>query len=197
MAELEQPRLVLASASPRRIDLLAQIGIVPDAVVPADIDETPKRTELPRVLAARLALAKAQAVAANHKGCFILAADTVVACGRRVLPKALDAKQAQGCLKLLTGRRHRVYGGVALITPDGRTLSCVDMTAVHFKRLSHAEIQTYLRSEEWHGKAGGYAIQGLAGAFVKKINGSYANVVGLPIHEVAGMLHGNGYPLYS
>jgi septum formation protein len=194
---LESQRLVLASASPRRVDLLAQIGITPDLIEPADINETPSRTELPRELAARLSLAKAKTVAASHSGCFVLGADTVVACGRRILPKANNDVEAKSCLSLLSGRRHRVYGGVCLITPDGREISRVNMTAVYFKRLSDQEMAAYHKSGEWQGKAGGYAIQGLAGAFIHKINGSYANVVGLPIHDVAAMLSGNGYPLFD
>ena len=194
---MERSRLVLASASPRRTDLLGQIGIIPDAVIPAEIDEIPKRTELPRELAARLSLAKARAVAKDNSDCFVLAADTVVACGRRSLPKALTEDDVRACLKLISGRRHRVYGGVCLITPAGLEITRVCMTAVYFKQLSHSEIEAYVQSEEWQGKAGGYAIQGLAGAFVKKINGSYANVVGLPIHDVSAMLSGNGYPVFQ
>ncbi len=188
-------RLVLASASPRRVDLLAQIGVVADAVIPAHVDETPTRTELPRELAARLAEAKASAIAAGEPNSFILAADTVVACGRRVLPKAETEAEARACLKLLSGRRHRVYGGVCLIDPDGRARVDVVMTAVQFRRLSHDDVEHYIASGEWHGKAGGYAIQGLAVRYVKKINGSYPNVVGLPLCEVAGLLAGAGYAL--
>lgn len=196
LPDSQKPAFVLASSSPRRVDLLAQIGITPDLIIPADIDETPSRTELPRELAGRLSLAKARAVAEDNPESFILAADTVVACGRRVLPKAETETQARNCLKLLSGRRHRVYGGVCLITPEGREITRVDLTAVHFKRLSTLETNAYIDSGEWHGKAGGYAIQGLAGAFITKINGSYANVVGLPIHDVAAMLSGNGFPLF-
>lgn len=189
-------RLVLASASPRRLDLLRQIGLVPDAVDPADIDESPLPRELPPQHAARLALAKAEAVAARHPGAFVLAADTVVACGRRILPKAETESQARACLGLLSGRRHRVLGGVVLLAPEsGRRVERLVRTDVTFKPLSHEETESYLASGEWHGKAGGYAIQGRAAAFVRWIGGSYSNVVGLPLFEVAGMLRGAGYPL--
>lgn len=188
-------RLVLASASPRRVDLLAQIGVVADAVDPAEIDETPLPRELPRQLAGRLAAAKAQAVAARHPDAIVLGADTVVACGRRALPKAEDATNARRCLVLLSGRRHRVYGGVALALPDGRVLTRLVQTAVRFKRLSEPEIDAYLASGEWQGKAGGYAIQGTAATFIRFLSGSHSNVVGLPLFETAQMLRGLGYPL--
>jgi septum formation protein len=187
--------LVLASASPRRLDLLRQLGIEPAAVDPADLDETPLRDELPAQHAARLAAEKAAAVAARHNGAFVLAADTVVACGRRILPKAETEDQARACLKRLSGRRHRVYGGVMLVCPDGRRLDRVVQTAVTFKVLDAGEMDSYLASGEWHGKAGGYAIQGRAAALVRWIGGSYSNVVGLPLFEIAGMLRGGGYPL--
>ncbi|MGE4217800.1 MAG: nucleoside triphosphate pyrophosphatase [Alphaproteobacteria bacterium] len=186
-------RLILASASPRRLDLLAQIGIRPDAVDPADIDETPAKDELPAPHAARLAVAKAAAVAGRHPDSFILAADTVVACGRRILPKAEDAETARRCLALLSGRRHRVYGGVALLCPGGRLLQRTVRTTVTVKRLDRTEIEGYLAGGEWAGKAGGYAVQGRAAAFVVDINGSYSNVVGLPLFEVAQLLRGAGY----
>lgn len=182
------PRLVLASASPRRLDLLKQIRIVPDVVDPADVDESPLRDELPRLHAARLAAAKARVVAARHGGCAVLAADTVVGVGRRILPKAEDEATARDCLALLSGRRHHVYGGVMLIGPDGREWHKVVDTVVTFKRLEAREVDAYMRSGEWHGKAGGYAIQGLAGAFVKQVGGSYPNVVGLPLLEAANLL---------
>ncbi|WP_448191022.1 Maf family protein [Azospirillum sp. sgz301742] len=189
-------RLVLASASPRRLDLLRQIGLIPDTVDPADIDESPLPHELPPQHAARLALAKAEAVAARHPGCFVLAADTVVACGRRILPKAETESQARACLALLSGRRHRVLGGVVLLAPESeRPVERLVRTDVTFKPLSHEETESYIASGEWHGKAGGYAIQGRAAALVRWIGGSYANVVGLPLFEVAGMLRGAGYPL--
>ncbi|HEX3863222.1 MAG TPA: Maf family nucleotide pyrophosphatase [Stellaceae bacterium] len=185
--------LVLASASPRRLDLLRQIGIVPDVVDPADIDETPARTELPPVYVVRLAEAKARAVQPRHPGAFILAADTVVACGRRILPKAEDAATARACLKLLSGRRHRVYGGVALMTPDGQIALRRALSQVGFKRLSGAEIEAYVTGGEWQGKAGGYAIQGAAAALIPWLSGSYSNVVGLPLFETAQLLAGRGY----
>jgi septum formation protein len=187
--------LVLASASPRRLDLLRQIGIEPSAIAPADLDESPLRDELPSQHAARLAAEKASSVALRHAGSFVLAADTVVACGRRILPKAESEAEARACLKLLSGRRHRVYGGVALVLPDGRQTSRVVQTAVTFKVLSREETESYIASGEWKGKAGGYAIQGRAAALVRWIGGSYSNVVGLPLFEVAGMLHGAGYPI--
>jgi septum formation protein len=187
------PILVLASASPRRLDLLRQIGIVPDVVDPADIDETPAKDEQPAAHVVRLAEAKARAVEPRHAGAFILAADTVVACGRRILPKTEDEQTARACLALLSGRRHRVYGGVALINPTGDLAIKRVMSQVRFKRLSDQEIASYLNSGEWHGKAGGYAIQGRAAAFVPWIAGSYSNVVGLPLHETAQLLAGRGY----
>jgi len=185
--------LVLASASPRRLELLRQIGIVPDRVDPADIDETPLKGELPPAHVMRLAEAKARAVQPRHAGAFILAADTVVACGRRILPKAEDAKTARACLALLSGRRHRVYGGVVLITPTGEIGLRRVVSQVMLKRLSHAELEGYLASGEWHGKAGGYAIQGRAAALIPWIAGSYSNVVGLPLYETAQLLAGRGY----
>ena len=187
------PRLVLASASPRRLELLRQIGLVPDAVDPADIDETPARGELPPAHVVRLAEAKARAVEVRHPGAFILAADTVVACGRRILPKAEDAATARACLALLSGRRHRVYGGIAVIAPNGEIAIRRVMSQVGFKRLSEPELQAYLNSGEWHGKAGGYAIQGSAAALIPWISGSYSNVVGLPLYETAQLLFGRGY----
>jgi len=190
-------RLILASASPRRLELLAQIGITPTSVIPANIDEAPQKAEQPRNLADRLAVAKAHAVGAAESGAFVIGADTVVACGRRALPKAEDVEQARACLSLLSGRRHRVYGGVCLIAPDGHIRNRVVMTAVQFKRLSKQELESYLASGEWSGKAGGYGIQGLAAKFVKQVNGSYSNVVGLPLYEVTQMLSGAGYPIPS
>lgn len=190
------PALVLASASPRRLDLLRRIGIVPDAVDPPDIDETPKRGELPPALARRLAAEKARAVLPRHAGAFILAADTVVACGRRVLPKPETTAEARRCLALLSGRRHRVHSGVAVIAPDGRAVVRLVTTAVTFKRLSEIEIAAYLQSSEWAGKAGGYAIQGMAGALIRTVNGSCSNVVGLPLSETAAVLSGLGFPVW-
>jgi septum formation protein len=184
--------LVLASASPRRRDLLAQIGLTP-LIEAADIDETPRPRELPAVLARRLARAKAAPMAARHAGAAILAADTVVACGRRILPKADTEAEARACLELLSGRRHRVYGGICLMAPDGRVAERVVDTGVIFRRLSEADIAAYLASGEWRGKAGGYAIQGRAAAFVRSLSGSYTNVVGLDLYTVAALLRGVGF----
>ena len=187
------PLLVLASASARRLDLLRQIGLEPDRIDPADIDEIPRPGELPPAHAMRLAENKARAVMPRHPGAYILAADTVVACGRRILPKPLDAASARACLKMLSGRRHRVYGGIALASPDERlTLRRVD-SHVTIKRLSDAEIAAYLCSGEWRGKAGGYAIQGRAAALIRWVSGSYSNVVGLPLFETFQLLIGRGY----
>lgn len=186
-------RFVLASSSPRRRDLLAQIGFVPDAIVPAEIDETPLPGELPLPMARRLARAKAEAVAALHPGALVLGADSVVAAGRRALPKAETAEQARTCLALLSGRRHRVHAGVCAIAPDGRRAERLVTTIVAFKRLTPAEIEGYLATGEWQGKAGGYAIQGRAGAFVRFIAGSYSAVVGLPVMETAAVLSGLGF----
>jgi len=186
-------RLVLASASPRRRDLLAQIGIEPDAVDPADLDETPWPRELPGPHAARLAHEKARAVAARHPGAWILAADTVVACGRRILPKPDQEGEARACLRRLSGRAHRVFGGVTILAPAGAVRERLVQTVVRFKRLDAAEIDAYIHAGEWRGKAGGYAIQGRAAAFIRSINGSYSNVVGLPLFEVAQMLKGLGW----
>lgn len=188
-----QPPLVLASASPRRLDLLAQVGLPPDVVDPAEIEERPRRDETAARHALRLAEEKAQAVAARHPGAFVLGADTVVACGRRILPKATTAGEARRCLELLSGRRHRVHGGIALVTPAGRLVSRRVETAVAFKRLTPDEIDGYLAAGEWRGKAGGYAIQGIAARFVRQIGGSYSNVVGLPLFETVGLLAGQGY----
>jgi len=187
------PLLVLASASPRRLDLLRQIGIEPDRIDPADIDEIVQPGELPPSNAMRLAEEKARAVMPRHPGAFILAADTVVACGRRILPKPADPATARSCLELLSGRRHRVHSGIAVVDPNERlTLRRVD-SHVAFKRLSEAEIAAYLRSGEWQGKAGGYAIQGRAAALIRWVSGSYSNVVGLPLFETAHLLTGRGY----
>ena len=201
------PALVLASASPRRLDLLGQIGLVPDLVQAADIDESRRRDELPRELALRLAVAKAEAarrmlMAApddrlHGRGAVILAADTVVAVGIRALGKPADADEARRFLDLLSGRRHRVYGGVCVIDGAGKVRSRVVMTQVGFKRLSLAERETYLARGEWRGKAGGYAIQGLAAAFIPFIAGSYSNVVGLPLVETASLLAAAGIDVFT
>ena len=186
-------RFILASASPRRVDLLAQIGLTADEIDPADIDETPIKAELPRLYAARIARAKAEAVATRHSGCFVLAADTVVACGRRILPKATNETEARRCLDLLSGRRHRVMGAVVLAGPAGAMSERLVETVVGFKRLDRGETDAYLASSEWNGKAGGYAIQGLAAAYVDFLRGSYSNVVGLPLHETYGLLRAVGF----
>ncbi len=187
-----QPSLILASASPRRLELLRQVGLVPAAVDPADLDETPLKGELPHLYARRIAAAKAAAVALRHPGAVVLAADTVVAVGRRILPKAEDEATARRCLALLSGRRHRVLGAVAAIGPDGRPHQRLVTTQVSVKRLAEAEIARYLAGGEWRGKAGGYAIQGAAAAFIPWINGSYPNVVGLPLAETLALLAGLG-----
>jgi septum formation protein len=190
-----KPRLVLASASPRRRALLRQIGIEPDSIVPADIDETPLRGEMPRAIAGRLACAKAAAIAGSARGDFVIGADTVVACGRRVLPKANDEPSARRCLELLSGRRHRVYGGVCVVGAEGRMVSRVVTTIVLFKRLERQDVERYIAHGEWRGKAGGYAIQGRAATFVRSLSGSHSNVVGLPLFETAALLRGLGYPV--
>ena len=192
MAERSVP-LILASASPRRLDLLRQIGIAPESVDPADIDEAARPHELPADYARRMAQEKALAVAPRQAGAFVLAVDTVVAVGRRILPKAEDLADARCCLELLSGRRHKVMGGVALIDPEGRLRWRLVATAVTFKRLHPHEIEAYLDSGEWEGKAGGYAIQGRAAAFIPSINGSYSNVVGLPLAETTALLTGSGF----
>ena len=187
--------LVLASESPRRIALLAQAGITPDAVLPAAIDETVLKGESPRVHAQRLAAEKARKVQSewNGKPAFILAADTVVAVGRRILPKARDDEEVRACLKLLSGRRHQVITAVALVTPDGKLRLRVAQTRVSLLKLSQAQIQIYVESREGVGKAGGYAIQGRAETLIKEISGSYSNVVGLPLALTVGLLAGCGY----
>jgi septum formation protein len=186
-------RLVLASASPRRLDLLARIGVTPDAVVPADIDETPWPGELPADHARRVAAEKAAAIA--EPGVLTLAADTVVAAGRRILPKADEEAQARASLKLLSGRRHRVHSAVTLIDGAGVARHRLSTSMVTFKRLSAAEIDAYVAAGEWHGKAGGYAVQGRAQAFVRHLAGSYSGVVGLPLFETRALLEAAGYPL--
>ena len=194
-----RPRLVLASGSPRRLALLAQIGVAPEAILPSEIDEAPRRGEAPRALAERLAMEKALVSAAialkraDLSPCLTLAADTVVCVGGRILPKSGAADEAEACLKLLSGRAHRVYTGLALITPSGAARRRLVETRLRFKRLSRNEFEAYLKSGEWRGKAGGYAIQGLAGAFVERLVGSYTNVVGLPLAETAALLAGEGY----
>jgi septum formation protein len=203
MSPAPRPRLVLASGSPRRLALLAQMGIDPDALIPADIDETPRRSESPRALAQRLSQEKAAAAAAvaakrpEFGRCLILAADTVVCVGRRVLPKCEVSDEAAACLRLLSGRAHRVYTAVTLLTYGGMARQRLGEARVRFKRLSRDEIDAYLASGEWRGKAGGYAIQGLAGAFVVRLIGSYTAVVGLPLAETAALLAGEGYAAHA
>lgn len=197
-----RPKLILASGSPRRLALLQQIGAEPDLLSPVDADETPLKSEAPRSLAKRLAKTKAEMGLANMKRSgdaersFILAADTVVSVGRRILPKAEMLDEAATCLRLLSGRAHRVYTGVTLITPSGVMRHRLVETRVRFKKLSTDEFESYLASGEWRGKAGGYAIQGIAGAFIIKLIGSYSNVVGLPLYETSALLQGEGYPLH-
>ena len=197
-----RPRLILASASPRRLALLQQAGIEPDYLRPASIDETPKKGEVPRTLVRRLARAKAEAAYAiasrddQLRGSYILAADTTVAVGRRVVAKTDKLDEAAAALQLLSGRSHRVYTALCLVLPSGEMRKQVVETRVRMKRLSNDEIESYLASGEWRGKAGAYAIQGIAGAFVRKIIGSYTNAVGLPLMEVVSMLQGEGYPVY-
>ena len=189
---MSQPQLVLASASPRRLDLLAQIGVQPDLVCAADLDETPQKGELPAAYARRIALAKAQAVGARHDG-LILAGDTVVACGRRILPKAETADSASACLRLLSGRQHRVYGGIALITADQKLLARVVCSKVRLRRLNAADIDACIAAGDWKGKAGGYAIQGFAARYIRYIDGSYSNIVGFSLYDVAALLDTAGY----
>jgi len=185
--------LVLASASPRRRDLLAQIGITPDAILPADINEDPIEGELPRGHALRLAQEKAARIADVEPDAIVLAADTVVGVGRRILPKTEERSEAEACLRLMSGRNHRVFTGVAVIL-DGHLRSRVVETRIGFKRLSEMELTHYLDSGEWQGKAGGYGIQGLAGAYIQKMVGSYTNVVGLPLYETRNLLTAAGHP---
>jgi septum formation protein len=197
------PKLVLASASPRRLTLLAQAGIEPDALRPASIDETPNKGEMPRTLVNRLARAKAEASRdqlANDRevaDAYVLAADTVVAVGRRILTKPKLVEEAVACLQLLSGRSHRVLTGICLITPDDKIKTKIVETRVRFKRLSADEVEAYIASREWRDKAGGYAIQGLAGCFAQKVVGSYTSIVGLPLTEVVGMLAAEGFPLHT
>ncbi|UJQ92998.1 Maf-like protein [Mariluticola halotolerans] len=197
-----RPELILASSSPRRLALLNQIGIEPERLLPADIDETPEKGELPRKLAMRLAETKA--IAARRKAelagfadnAVVLAADTVVSVGRRILPKAETMEEASQCLRLLSGRAHRVYTGLCLLNTSGQSRLRLVETRLRFKRLSPREIESYLASAEWRGKAGGYAIQGIAGCFVVKLSGSYHAVMGLPLYDTVALLSGEGYPVH-
>jgi len=197
-----RPKLVLASGSPRRLALINQAGIEPDALLPADVDEMPLKGELPRACANRLARNKAEAALAavrldeELRGSYIIAADTVVAVGRRILPKAELIDEAAQCLRLLSGRNHRVHTAICLVTPKEAFRQRLVETRVRFKRLSEQDIEGYLASGEWRGKAGGYAVQGLAGSFVVKLVGSYTNVVGLPLYETLNLLQGEGFPIH-
>ena len=186
-------RLALASGSPRRLELLRQVGIEPDLVLPAEVDETPLAGETPRRLALRLAKAKAALIAAREPAAFVLAADTVVAVGRRLLGKPEDAADAERMLRLLSGRAHRVATAVAAVARGGRSGARLSETRVKFKRLTRAEITAYVASGEWEGKAGGYGVQGRAGGFVVSLNGSYSGVVGLPLYETMSLLSGLGW----
>jgi septum formation protein len=196
-----RPKFVLASGSPRRLSLINQAGIEPDVLLPSDIDELPLKGELPRACANRLARLKAEAAFASVrrddelKGAFLLAADTVVAVGRRIMPKAELLDEASQCLRLLSGRNHKVFTGVCLVTPRGGFRQRLVETRVRFKRLSEQDIESYLASGQWRGKAGGYAAQGIAGSFIVKLVGSYSNVVGLPLYETITLLGGEGYPV--
>ena len=196
-----RPKLVLASGSPRRLALLQQAGLEPDALLPADIDETPLKSETPRELVRRLARTKAEVARRTARtreeleGAFVVAADTVVSVGRRILPKAEVVEEAAACLRLLSGRTHRVYTAVCVVTPRDAVRERLVESRVRFKRLSREDMEGYLASGQWRGKAGGYAIQGLAGAFVVKLIGSYSNVVGLPLYETMLLLDGEGFPV--
>ncbi len=200
---MKQQKLILASGSPRRVDLLNQVKIVPDRLLPMDIDETPKKSEHPRSLARRLSNQKAEAAHAvvsgepDWQGAWILAADTVVAVGRRILQKAEYTEDAASCLHLLSGRAHWVHTGICLVTPSGTIRQKVVDTKVRFKRLSQDDIAFYIASGDWRGKAGGYGIQGIAGGFVQKLVGSYTNVVGLPLFETLQLLSGEGFHVHA
>ena len=188
-------RLILASASPRRLELLARLGIAPDAVMPADVDETPRKAELPAVYAARMAAEKAAAIADAQPGSLILAADTVVAAGRRILPKTEHEEEARAALTLLMGRRHRVHSAITLIDAAGKARHRLSTSIVAFTRLSAAELDAYIAAGEWRGKAGGYAIQGRAEALVRFLAGSHSGVMGLPLFETRALLRAAGYPI--
>ena len=192
---MAQPEFILASASPRRLDLLSRICVTPDRTIPADIDETPAPAEKPADYARRMSAQKAAVIAAEHKDAFILSGDTVVAVGRRILPKTETEDEARACLKLMSGRRHRVFSAATLVAPDGTARHKLSETIVSFKRLEQREIDAYIASGEWQGKAGGYAIQGAAEALIKRIAGSYSGVMGLPLYEVRTLLISSGYKL--
>ena len=184
---------ILASASPRRCELLAQVGLMQDEILPADIDETPLKSESPDIYARRMAIAKAQKIAQQRPHGFVLGADTVVACGQRILPKAETVEELRACLTLLSGRQHRVYGGIALIAPNGKITSRLSLSKVAFRRLSHSDMDALIRQKDGIGKAGGYAIQGQAGLYIRKISGSYSNIVGLDVHQLGGVLLAGGF----
>lgn len=190
---MSRPDFILASASPRRLELLAQIGVIPDAVVAADVDETPLKDETPRRLVLRLAEIKAAAVAQQRPGAFVLGADTIVAVGTRILGKPADAAEAERMLRLMSGRAHRVLTGVALITPDGRRATRLSETRIKFRRLSHEDVARHLSAGEWKDAAGAYKIQGVAGADVAFLSGSHSAVVGLPLFETRNLLTGLGW----
>ena len=191
--------VILASASPRRLALLAQLGLVPDEIIPADINEDPHARELPLPYAKRMAMEKTALISARYPEAFVIGADTVVACGRRILPKADDAQTAQDCLALLSGRSHRVYGGLALAVPEVMRDNHKDMIVksrcshVHMSRLDHKDVTDYIAYGDWDGKAGGYAIQGMAARFITKISGSYSQIMGLDIYQMSQMLKGVGF----
>jgi nucleoside triphosphate pyrophosphatase len=203
MLMVGRTKLILASGSPRRLSLINQVGITPDHLLPADIDELPLKGELPRACANRLARVKAETALAHVrrdeelKGSYILAADTVVAVGRRILPKAELVDDANQCLRLLSCRNHKVYTAICLVTPKEGFRQRMVETRVRFKRLSEEDLDTYLASGQWRGKAGGYAAQGIAGSFIVKLVGSYTNVVGLPLYETVTLLAGEGFPIHA
>lgn len=203
MLMVGRTKLILASGSPRRLSLINQVGITPDHLLPADIDELPLKGELPRACANRLARVKAETALAHVrrdeelKGSYILAADTVVAVGLRILPKAELVDDANQCLRLLSGRNHKVYTAICLVTPKEGFRQRMVETRVRFKRLSEEDLDTYLASGQWRGKAGGYAAQGIAGSFIVKLVGSYTNVVGLPLYETVTLLAGEGFPIHA
>ncbi len=186
-------KLILASSSPRRVDLLAQIGVMPTQIIPADIDETPLKGEHPRKLALRLAIEKAKKIYETNKDCFVLGADTTVSCGQRLMDKPVDADDARRILNILSGRRHRVNGGICIITPSGKIISRLCETIVSSRRLTKDDIEHYIQSGDWEGKAGSYAIQGVASTFIKYIAGSYSNIIGLSLYDVSRMLESSGY----
>lgn len=193
MTTSSQPPLILASASPRRVALLAQLSITPDEIIPADIDETPHKGELPIPYAKRMAETKARHIATQNPGAFVIGGDTVVACGRRILPKAETEAEARACMSLLMGRSHRVIGGMALACPDGRLLVRHTLSHVQMRRLDKSEMESYIAQGDWQGKAGGYAIQGEAARFIKQIRGSYSQIMGLDLYLTAQLLRGTGY----